>query len=330
MPTSPGLPPDLRGALDKLAYGMSRNVIAARAAAQSATYRAGGGSQGIATVADALAYAFIRLPATYAAAVAVLDALREVSPGFAPRTMLDVGAGPGTAAFAATRVFADIDDISLIDANATLRDLALMLMAEADSAPLRQAVDGRRYRHGDALALVDGAAPADLVVASYSAGEMPPRELARFATALWSATAGALAVIEPGTPAGYARIMEMRTALVAAGARVAAPCPHDRACPLAAPDWCHFARRLPRSRDHLRVKGAAVPFEDEKFSYVVLTRSAPRRIDARVLAPPKTAKSAITAKLCTGDGLVVEVAGRRDADAYRRRRSWRWGDEVAR
>lgn len=327
---SPDLPPDLRGALDKLAHGMSRNAMAPRAAAQSATYRAGGGSQAIATFADALAYAFTRLPATYAAAVAVLGALREVAPAFVPRTMLDVGAGPGTAAFAATRAFTGLESISLIDANATLRDLALTLMAEADSAALRQVADGQRYRHGDALALLDGAAPADLVVASYSAGEMRQGELGRFASGLWAATAGALAVIEPGTPAGYDRIMGIRTALIAAGAYVAAPCPHERPCPLAAPDWCHFAQRLPRSRDHLRVKGAVVPFEDEKFSYVVLMRDAPRRIDARVLAPPKIAKSAITAKLCTGDGLVTDRAGRREADAYRRRRSWRWGDEVAR
>jgi ribosomal protein RSM22 (predicted rRNA methylase) len=330
MSISPDLPPDLRGALDKLAHGMSRNAMAPRAAAQSATYRAGGGSQAITTFADALAYAFTRLPATYAAAVAVFGALHEVAPAFAPRTMLDVGAGPGTAAFAATRVFAGLDAISLIDANATLRDLALTLMGEADSAALRHVVNGQRYRLGDALALLDGAAPADLVVASYAAGEMRQRELARFASRLWAATDNTLVVIEPGTPAGYDRIMGIRTALIAAGAYVAAPCPHERACPLAAPDWCHFAQRLPRSRDHLRVKGAVVPFEDEKFSYVVLTRDAPRRIDARVLAPPKIAKSAITAKLCTGDGLVVDTAGRRDADAYRRRRSWRWGDEVAR
>ena len=102
--------------------------------------------------------------------------------------------------------------------------------------------------------------------------------------------------------------------LVAAGAHVAAPCPHERACPLVAPDWCHFAQRLPRSRDHLQVKGASVPFEDEKFSYVVLSRAQPRGIDARVLAPPKVTKSAVTAKLCTAQGVVTDsrrTAGRR-------------------
>ena len=43
---------------------------------------------------------------------------------------------------------------------------------------------------------------------------------------------------------------------------------------LQAPDWCHFTQRLPRSRAHKQVKGAELPFEDEKFAYVALTRTA--------------------------------------------------------
>jgi ribosomal protein RSM22 (predicted rRNA methylase) len=326
----PDLPPDLKAGLDRLARGVSRKAIAERAAMQSRTYRAGGGSHGIATADDVLAYAFTRLPATYAAVMAVFNAMRETLPTFLPRTMLDVGAGPGTAAFAAVAAFEPLGEVRLIDANASLRELALTLMAGADSETLRRVADGRSYRHGNALTLLVGAEPADLVVASYAAGEISDGELARFTQALWAATAGVLAVIEPGTPEGFTRILRMRDELIATGAYVAAPCPHARACPLQAPDWCHFAQRLPRSRDHLRVKGAEVPFEDEKLSYVVASRGAPQSIEARVLAPPKISKSAATTKLCTDGGLVVDIAARRDREPYRRRKSWRWGDGVAR
>ena len=44
-----------------------------------------------------------------------------------------------------------------------------------------------------------------------------------------------------------------------------------------APDWCHFTQRLPRSRAHKQIKGAELPFEDEKFSYVALTRAPAAR-----------------------------------------------------
>jgi len=324
------LPPDIKAGLTRLAHGVSRKAMAEHAAAQSRNYRAGGGSRGIATADDVLAYAFARMPATYAAAVAVFTAMRETLPAFQPRTMLDVGAGPGTATFAAVQAFETLDNILLIDTNPGLRKLALTLMAQADSETLRRAADGRSYQQGNALAVLDNTKPADLVIASYVVGELADSDLADLAQLLWAATAGALVIIEPGTPAGYGRILRMRDELIAAGAHVAAPCPHERECPLRPPHWCHFAQRLPRSRDHLHIKGADVPFEDEKFSYVVLSRGKPQPIDARVLAPPKITKSAVSAKLCTDGGVVTDTAARRDPDAYRRRKSWRWGDSVSR
>jgi ribosomal protein RSM22 (predicted rRNA methylase) len=328
MSVPPDLPPDLKAVLARLAHGVSRKAIAERAAAQSRNYRAGGGSQHIGTADDVLAYAFTRLPATYAAVTAVLNAVRETLPAFAPRTMLDVGAGPGTAAFAAVQSFETLADIRLIDANAGLRNLALTLMAEADSAALRQVVEEQSYRHGDALALLADAEPADLVTTTYAAGEIAAADLVRFTRLLWAATAGALVIVMPGTPKGYASILRMRAELIAAGARVAAPCPHERPCPLQPPDWCHFGQRLPRSRDHLLVKGAGVPFEDEKFSYMVLSRTKPQPTAARVLAPPKVSKSAVTAKLCKEGGVGTETAARREPEAYRWFKSWRWGDGV--
>ena len=79
------------------------------------------------------------------------------------------------------------------------------------------------------------------------------------------------------------------------------------------------------------VKGAELSFEDEKYSYVVLSRQKPvAPAFDRVLAPPHATKSAITTKLCTPDGLVMDVAPRRDRDAYKARRNWRWGDAVTR
>jgi ribosomal protein RSM22 (predicted rRNA methylase) len=316
----------LRAALDRLATGTSRKDLAARAAAQSQNYRAGGGSQAIRSPSDALAYAFTRMPATYAAAVAVFNAVRQRGDqvcDLEPRSLLDVGAGPGTAAFAAAEAFATISDIHLVEANAGMRELGAALMLEASRPALRAAT-----YHGTLATAC--AVPADLVVASYVAGELAPGDLAGFAQALWAATAQALVVIEPGTPAGYGRIMQIRGLLIEAGAHVAAPCPHERSCPLVAPDWCHFSQRLPRSRDHQQVKGAFVPFEDEKFSYVVASRALPRRIDARVLAPPKVTKGAVTSKLCAAEGVVADTAARRDSEAYRRRKSWRWGDGVSR
>ena len=321
--TPPDLPAELRAALDARLQGLSRNDAAERAALISRTYRDGGNSGAIASEADALAYALARMPATYAAVTASLNALCELRPDFAPASLLDVGAGPGTASWAAAETFASLRSFALLDANAALRALALDLCR--DSTRLK----GMIYHRGEArtAALAD-AAPADLVVASYMIGEIGDAERSALAERLWAKARDTLLIVEPGTPAGSARVIALREQLITAGAHVAAPCPHDGACPLAAPDWCHFTQRLPRLRAHMQLKGAELPFEDEKFSYAALTRTPGARRFARVLAQPVVSKVEVTAKLCTAGGLRIAKLPHRDKTTYARARRWRWGDAA--
>jgi ribosomal protein RSM22 (predicted rRNA methylase) len=318
--THPDLPAELRSALQAKLHGLARDEIAARAAQISKTYRDGGNSRTIATPADALAYALVRMPATYAALTACLNALLEIRPDFTPQSLLDVGAGPGTASWAAAETFSSLERFTLIDINAALQTLALEL--GRDHARIA-AMACRRDAH--ALEEVE---PADLVIASYLIGEVSEAERRTLVERLWSKTRDALLVVEPGTPAGYKGIIDLRAQLVESGAHIVAPCPHERECPLSNPDWCHFAQRLPRLRAHIQIKGAELPFEDEKFSYVVLTRQPETRRFSRVLAPPVVGKVEIAAKLCTADGVEIAKVPRRDKTAYATARRWRWGDAV--
>src|ERR1700722_19667559 len=320
--TSPDLPAELKSALDSKLQGFSRNEAAARAASISKTYRDGGGSGAILSEADALAYALARMPATYAAVTASLNAFREIMPDFAPKSLLDVGAGPGTATWAAAEAFSSLQTFTLLDANSALRALALGFGAE--SVRLRDI----KYQLGQARAALADAEAADLVVASYMIGELNDAERKALGDLMWARTRDTLLIVEPGTPAGYARIIAVREQLIAAGAHVAAPCPHDGKCPLVAQDWCHFTQRLPRSRAHKQIKGAELPFEDEKFAYLALTRKPPAQRSARILAQPVATKIEVTAKLCTADGLVIAKVPHRAKAKYARAKRWRWGDAV--
>jgi ribosomal protein RSM22 (predicted rRNA methylase) len=320
--TSPDLPAELKAALDAKLKGFSRNDAAERSASISKTYRDGSGSGAIRSETDALAYALARMPATYAAVTASLNALCEIRPEFAPKRLLDVGAGPGTASWAAIEAFSSLQDFTLLDANDALRKLALDLLS--DSFRLREAV----YERGEARDSLVKAEAADLVVASYMIGEVGEAEQAALAALMWEKTRDTLLVVEPGTPAGYARIIMLREQLIAAGAHVAAPCPHDGKCPLVPPDWCHFSQRLPRSRAHKQVKGALLPFEDEKFAYVALTREPVAARPSRVLAQPQVTKVEVTTKLCTQAGVTLARTPRRAKAEYAVARRWRWGDAV--
>jgi ribosomal protein RSM22 (predicted rRNA methylase) len=320
--TAPDLPAELKAALDARLQGLSRNDAAERASLISRTYRDGGGSSAIRSEADALAYALARMPATYAAVTASLNALRELRPDFAPASLLDIGAGPGTATWAAAEAFPSLTGFALLDANSALRALALDL--GKDSTRLRKMT----YVHGEAGAALADSEVADLVIASYMIGEISETERKALAALIWAKTRDTLLIIEPGTPAGYGRIIALRRQLIAAGAHVAAPCPHDAECPLPAPDWCHFTQRLPRSRAHKQLKSADLPYEDEKFSYVAFTRARVAQHPARVLAQPVVSKVAVTARLCTDRGILNLVAARRQKSAYQRFRKIVWGDAI--
>src|SRR3954468_13557306 len=154
--TSPDLPAELKAALDGRLRGFSRNDAAERSASISKTYRDGGGSTAIRSETDALAYALARMPATFAAVIASLNALQKNRPDFAPKTLLDCGAGPGTATWAAAEAFASLQTFALLDSNPALRALALELARDSHRLA---AMD---YTSGDAVARLNDAAAADL------------------------------------------------------------------------------------------------------------------------------------------------------------------------
>lgn len=309
------LPAYVTATLDARAEGFSRRELTERLARISERYRGQGTSEAIADEADALAYALARMPATYAAIARVLDELTARAPGWVPGSILDAGAGPGTATWAARELWPDAE-ATLLDRNA-----ALLAIAGGFSVARVRMVKGSLG--------ATPPTPADLVVAGYALTEIPDADLGRVADWLWQATAGVLVIVEPGTPRDYGRLMGVRAALTGAGAALLAPCPHERACPLVPPDWCHFAVRLERTRDHKALKSADAPFEDEKFSYLVAARpGVGTRAAGRVIKPVHRSKFDVALEVCAEPGIEVRAIAKRDKAAFREARHLDWGDAV--
>jgi ribosomal protein RSM22 (predicted rRNA methylase) len=311
----PGLPTALAAALAARAEGRSRRELGERLARISERYRGQGTSEAIVDAADALAYALARMPATYAAIARVLDELTDRAPGWTPGSILDAGAGPGTATWAARELWPGAD-ATLLD-----RNRALLSLAEGFSAD--------RVRTVGASFGAAGIGRADLVLAGYALTEVADAELGAVAAWLWAVTKGALVVVEPGTPRDYQRLMGVRAALIGAGAELLAPCAHECACPLVAPDWCHFAVRVERSRDHRVLKAADAPFEDEKFSYLVMARpGVGAKAAGRLIKPVRRSKYDATLEVCGPVGIETRVVAKRDKGGFRGVRHVEWGDTV--
>jgi ribosomal protein RSM22 (predicted rRNA methylase) len=330
-------PPDRRPALAanaaSLRSALARTItagpdVAAAAASLSAVYRSrervASGAGHVGEPRLAAAYAAARMPATFATSgLAMLEAARSL-PAFAPGSLLDVGAGTGAAAWAARAVWPTIDDVVLIDREPQMIELGRKIAVTGDpGGPLAHAT-WRTERIG--------AGPieaADVVTAAYVLAELDDGELEATVTGLWAATRGALVIVEPGSPAGFRRILAARAELIGAGALIAAPCPGRLPCPVGGSNWCHFLARVDRSPLHRRAKAATRSWEDEPYSYVIATRLAADPAPRAVLGRPRHGSGRVELRICAADGQIHRpIISRRDGAVYRAARDVAWGDRI--
>ncbi|MEU6891933.1 small ribosomal subunit Rsm22 family protein [Streptomyces sp. NPDC046557] len=316
----------LRSALGGLLDGLPPKQAAAAVERLIANYR--GTTPTDAPVlrdrSDVAAYAAYRMPATFEAVRCALDALAQAAPGWTPGSQVDVGGGTGAATWAADATWDGPRPTTVLD----WAEPALALgreLASRSASPVLRAAEWRRAVIGSGIALPE----ADLVTVSYVLGELTAD--ARRAVVAEAARAGrAVVLIEPGTPEGYLRIREAREQLIAAGLTVAAPCPHDAACPIeTGRDWCHFSARVSRSSLHRQIKGGSLPYEDEKFSYVAATCFPVEPAASRITRRPQIRKGQVLLDLCgpPEDGLTRVTVTKRQGDLYKAARDADWGRE---
>lgn len=320
------LPDDLRQALGIELNSVAPRHLAAASQALSRRYRAGHGRSGAApleTSLDARAYAAYRMPATYAALAAVFREVRERLPDWSPRSMLDVGGGPGTAAWAAARTWPELNRITIIERDAAMIETGRALASHAASSALQNVEWRQRDVTGDW-----GAGEADLTTAGYLLGELPAGAAAGLASELWAHTAGVCAVVEPGTPRGYLLTVELGDALVTSAAAIVAPVHPNWTCLEHDADWLHFAERVSRTRLQRAAKDASLSYEDEKFCYIVASRLAARPIAARVVRQPQIRSGHVRLTICTPAGIQHLVVPRSRKEAYRKARDLKWGSAI--
>lgn len=303
------LPDELRRSIEREAEDVATSDLIRAARLLSDRYRSGG-ETALPTHAGRLSYLLTRFPATFGALNMCLESL-----SFQPESLLDLGAGPGTALFALADLGRPPQRCTLVEQDPGWPPLAARLeLPEA------------AWRDWD-LRRLPAQFPHDLVVCSYALNEFGEGERRALVERAWQAAAKALLLVEPGTPSGFGNILNARNWLINQGAFIAAPCPHASPCPLDGEDWCHFAVRVERSRIHRLAKGGELGYEDEKFSYVLAMRTAQPESAARILRHPAIHPGRIDLTLCTAAGQVEHrPVTKRDKPSWRRARKASWGD----
>jgi ribosomal protein RSM22 (predicted rRNA methylase) len=314
---------ELLDAIQRETEKIDRRKLVQASAQLSEHYKAADFSTpAITTEAQRAAYLAVRLPATYAAVRRVFREISLQAPQAEIKSMLDLGAGPGTALFAAADEFPSLRETTLIESDPEWIHLGKRI-AQDQSAVIQQA----QWQKQD-LRSGFSCEKQDLVVISYTLGELTPAAAEAVVRKAWSCAGKFLAVIEPGTRRGFAAINAVRSTLIANAATIIAPCPHQQACPMeAAGDWCHFSQRLERTSQHRQLKGGALGYEDEKFSYVVAARIDAPPAHARIVRHPGKHSGHVQLALCTSQGRIENrTVTRSSKDAYKRARKAEWGD----
>ena len=258
----------------------------------------------------AAAYLAVRMPGTYAAAMNVLAEAAQRLPPI--ETVLDLGAGTGAASLASQSVFGSHVRLSLLDDDSALFSEAKNLLPEAT------------FIHTDLSTKMD-LPTADLVIFCYCLGELSEETQSIVLQRAWDASLKGMVIIEPGTSSGFSRILSVRDDVLKLGGYLAAPCPHPLPCPIQSPDWCHFAQRVERSAIHRRLKQGTMGYEDEKFCYLVFSKTPVEPASGRVVRRPVHKPGLIEIQLCQDQKISPARVTRKDKSKFRFARKAIWG-----
>lgn len=312
------LPDALSSALSTEFAGFTSSEIREAAGRLSEAYRGNARIHATLSSIERAAYLAVRFPSTFAAANLVWQEIAELSSTADLTTVLDAGSGPGTASLAAHLVVPKSVRFTRLERDAGWRDVAARLAAAC-------ALEGK-FQQGT-ISREMTVEPHDGVVACYALGELPLNERTASIATLWSLARKMLVVIEPGTPDGFENILRVRQHILSSGGYAAAPCTHDAACPMSRADWCHRPVRVARSNMHREAKRAGLSYEDEKFTYIVASRSPPRRrAPARIVRKPIRNAGHLHLDGCEAGGIKRRTISRSDGPLYRLARDASWGD----
>lgn len=268
---------------------------------------------------ERLVYLLARMPQTSLVIETLLKSLQRVLPEV--HTLRDFGAGPATTMWALDGLEWALERVDLIERDHGMRSLGVQLLKNHKN--LKTGLMNWFSSINDV-----SHSSVDVSMASYSLGELAKQERLLVLNKLWQHTHHALVIIEPGSPQGFNVIKGLREALMAMGAHVLSPCPHQASCPMPSNDWCHFKINCVRPSFVKHIKHIKLGYEEENYSYVIALKKPLGCSSLRVIKAPVKRAGHVSLDLCAPDGLKRITVSKKDRDFYKYARKVQWGDVL--
>lgn len=271
------------------------------------------------TDAMRIAYLLSRMPATFAVAKKVISELIHYIQPQEIQTLLDLGSGSGAVLWAVLNSTLNLSHATALDQDFNMLELAKKL-SQYDSHSFWESVQWLQKNISQDFEMQSH----DLVTLSYALIEQNKMEF--ILDKMWELSYKVIIIIEPGTPKGFSNILFARDFYIKKGGYIAAPCSHQSVCPMKNNNWCHFDERIERTSWQRTLKNASLGYEDEAYSYLIISKFPVQSHGARILAPIAKRSGHIILDLCAPDDIKKETITRSQKIKYKIAKKKRWGD----
>lgn len=278
---------------------------------------------------DVLAYLGLRTAATYAQIYAAFLQIQELVPDFKPKTMLDIGSGPGTGVWAGKTLWPDLETATCLDRERSFLSIGKTIQSKA------QLQVNMSWQLGNAAYVIENdTTQHDIVLLANMLGELEIPQREHLIGSAFNHCKGIMVIIEPGTPQGSSIIEHAAKSL--SHTQILAPyisstLIHDEN------HWLHFPQRfirpefLRRIRQHMREESLmASDFEQAKYSYAAFGKDLnSKKIWGRCVGDPTFYKGYLQVPILTDKGTKSIKVMKRNKPQYVFAKKLRWGDTIS-
>lgn len=277
---------------------------------------------------DSLAYLALRVPATYAQISSALLQIKEILPNFTPKTLLDLGCGPGVGMWAVKELFPSVEQANCLDENQDILSLGEIIQKKAYPS---FSVSWKRT----SLSSNKNTLPsADLVIIASVLNELTLPEINHLISELQKMTNSVIVILEPGNSRGC-KIIEDITRKMHKERQILAPYVHSSFVE-SSNYWIHFSQRFKRPeflrqlrQDMRESTQMASDWEETKYAYVAFGETVKREPAwGRCIGNIKKYKGYIEVPLLTENSIQIIKILKRHKIEYDFAKKLTWGELI--